>query len=130
MKISRESRKLARELFRLASPQGRFDSSRASTIAEELVSSRPRGSYGTLKEFTRLVRLELEKHHAVIESAAALSPAEKTKIETDVRSRFGSELTTEFRVAPALIGGLRIQVGSDVWDGSVLARLEDLKQHI
>lgn len=127
MKISRESRKMARELFRLATPNGKLDTKRAAEIADTLVKDRPRGAFDTLKEFTRLVRLELERNHAVIQSSGALEPAEQTKIQNDIRSRFGAETTTEFQVVPELIGGLRIQVGSDVWDGSIRARLDQLK---
>ncbi len=36
----------------------------------------------------------------------------------------------EFLVDPALLGGMRIRVGSDVWDGSVLNRLHRLQQEL
>jgi F-type H+-transporting ATPase subunit delta len=39
-------------------------------------------------------------------------------------------LTTEFAVNPALLGGMRIRVGSDVWDSSVRNRLERLQQQL
>ncbi|GAB4164838.1 MAG: hypothetical protein Fur0032_01180 [Terrimicrobiaceae bacterium] len=127
MKISRESRKLARDLFRLAFVNGSLDSSRVSQIAEELVDNPPRSGLAALKEFTRLVRLELSRHHALVQSATALDPEAAATISSTVKSRFGPQTTIEFLVNPALIGGSRIQVGSDVWDGSVSARLESLK---
>ena len=48
------------------------------------------------------------------------------ELEAGLRARFG-ELTTEFRRNPALIGGLRVQIGNNVWDGSIQARLEAIK---
>ncbi len=48
----------------------------------------------------------------------------------DLRSKYGDGLTTDFRVNPNLIGGLRIRVGSDVWDGSVRGRLDRLEQEL
>ncbi|MBI1841861.1 MAG: F0F1 ATP synthase subunit delta, partial [Verrucomicrobia bacterium] len=42
--------------------------------------------------------------------------------------RHGPGLQLSFEQNPALIGGLRIQVGSDVYDGSVAARLHELSE--
>ena len=44
------------------------------------------------------------------------------------RQQHGAGLDAQFLVNPALIGGLRIQVGSDLYDGSVKTRLEKLQQ--
>jgi F-type H+-transporting ATPase subunit delta len=48
----------------------------------------------------------------------------------DLRRKYGSTLTAEFKVNPDLLGGMRVKVGSDVWDGSVKARLTDLKNKL
>jgi F-type H+-transporting ATPase subunit delta len=126
MKLSREARRQARELFQLTLVDGRLDAKRLDAIFSGVAEKKPRQYFPILKELTRLVRLELAGHHAVIESAVPLEPAQAAQYETGLRSRFG-EVTTEFRQNPALIGGLRVQIGSDVWDGSILARLEALK---
>lgn len=130
MKISRESRRSARALLRLASEGGKLDAARTRQIADALVASRPRGYFGTLKEFSRLVRLESEKRHAVVETAAPLAAADAGTVESALRAAHGPTLTTEFRHSPGLLGGMRVRVGSDVVDGSVRARLETLKQSI
>ena len=106
---------------------GRLDTSRLNTIFGEVAEKKPRDYMPILKELTRLVRLEVASHHAVIESATPLDPARAREYEAGLNARFG-ELTTEFRLNPALIGGLRVQIGSDVWDGSIQARLEAIKQ--
>lgn len=130
MKISKEARRHSRELFRASLTEGRLDARKVSTYSDRLISERPRGYVGILKEFARLVRLELQRRHAVIESATALDPAESTRLENELRTRFGTDLTIEHKTTPALLGGLRIQVGSDVWDGSVANRLALLQQQL
>lgn len=127
MKLSREARRQARELFAITMVDGRIDASRLKTIFAEVAEKKPRSYMQILKELTRLVRLEVASHHAVIESATPLDTANIKTFEAGLNARFG-ELTTEFRLNPALIGGLRVQIGSDVWDGSVQARLEAIKQ--
>jgi F-type H+-transporting ATPase subunit delta len=51
----------------------------------------------------------------------------QTAIKAGLMQRYGSGLTTAFAHRPALIGGMRIQVGSDVFDGSVRAALTALE---
>jgi F-type H+-transporting ATPase subunit delta len=127
MKLSREARRQARELFAITIVNGRLDTSRLETIFGEVAEKKPRSYIQILKELTRLVRLEVASHHAIVESATPLEPAKAREYEASLQSRFGG-LTTEFRQNPALIGGLRVQIGSDVWDGSIQARLEAIKQ--
>ena len=75
-----------------------------------------------LSHFMRLVRLDLARHTATVESATPLPPDLQAAIEASLTRRYGPGLTTAFAQRPALIGGMRIQVGSDVYDGSVRGR--------
>lgn len=128
MKISREARKAARELFNVSYVGGRLDGSRISQISQRLVELKPRGYFQILKELTRLVRLELDKRHSVVESATALPGAEQNALAQSLKTKFGSDISTDFQVNPSLLGGLRIKVGSDVWDGSISARLANFSK--
>ena len=130
MKISKEARRFARELFTLSLSNGRLDAGKSKSLTDQLVAEKPR-SYGQiLREYARLVRLELERRHATIDSATALDGGEADKLRQDIVSRFGDDVTIEFRTNPELLGGLRIQVGSDVWDGTVSNRLHLLQQQL
>ena len=84
----------------------------------------------SLKNYKRLLRLELEKRHATIETASEVDPATTSEIEANLKSKYGDDLSTEFHVDPELLGGMRIRVGSDVWDGSVRNRLERLQHEL
>ena len=126
MKSPREARKSARSLFRSCMSDGKLDASRVRAVTDTLASEKPRGYLAILQSFSRLVRLELERRHVVIESAAPLTESEMTKLRADINRTHGDDLTFDTAVRPELIGGLRVRVGSDVWDGSVRARLEAL----
>jgi F-type H+-transporting ATPase subunit delta len=125
MKISREARRLARELFRLSLVNGRIDANRVSKISKHLIAERPRGYVQTLKEVSRLIRLELDKRHAIIESATPLDATSADNSAKTLKLKFGDDITTEFRASPDLLGGLRVKLGSDVWDGSIAHRLSE-----
>ena len=127
MKLSRESRRQTKELFELSMVDGRLNADRLRLIAGEIAERKPRAYVQMLKFLTRLARLEAARHHAVIESATPLAEAIRAEITASLVSRFG-EITSEFHHNPELIGGLRIRLGSNVWDGSIQSRLEALKQ--
>ena len=128
MKISKQTQREARQLFRSCRIGGVLDENRVRQAVALVIARKPRGYVEILSRLHRLVKLDLEQHAARIESATPL-PAD---LQADVTSRivkiYGAGLDISFRQNPALIGGLRIQVGSDLYDGSVKTRLEQLEQ--
>lgn len=64
---------------------------------------------------------------ATISVATPLSDAQRVDIEKSLAARYGREHVLNQVIDPALIGGVRVQVGDEVIDGSVAARLTDLK---
>ena len=123
MKLDKDSRKLSKQLFQASFTDGRIDGAKVAAISRQVAESKPRNMLGILKEFQRLIRLEVEKHHAIIESAAALDDATRKQLLANLQAKYGNDLTTEFKISPDLLGGLRIKIGSDVFDSSVRERL-------
>jgi len=130
MKLSKEVRKVSKELFQGSFTGGQLDPEKVRGFVAQIVAGKPRHYVDILKNYHRLIRLELDKRHAVIESATELSPDTSEHVLRDLKSKYGEGLTTDFRVNPDLIGGLRIRLGSDVWDGSVQGRLDRLDQEL
>lgn len=126
MKISKEARRTSRQLFRACMVDGKLDESRVRTVVSGVASSKPRGYIGMLDAFARLVANEVSRQRALVESASALTPATQTELQASLSKKYGRQLTLNFSVNPELLGGIRVKVGSDVWDGSVKARLEGL----
>ena len=126
MKVSREGRHLARQLLRASLSEGRVDAAKVSAVVKEVVDKKPRHHLGALDEFHRLLRLELATRHGVVVRAEALDAATQAAVANQLRERHGGDLSMEFRHEPSLIGGMRIRIGSDIWDGSVQGRLDRL----
>jgi F-type H+-transporting ATPase subunit delta len=89
---------------------------------------KPRGYVGILSHFKRLVQLDLQQRSARVESAVELSANLKGAVKSSLLNSRGPGLNLVFAQNPALIGGLRIRVGSDVYDGSIQARLAALEE--
>jgi len=122
--ITRESK----QLFRLCLVNGSLDDGRVRRVVVHLAGSKRRGHLALLSEFARLVRLERAEHTAAVESAALLPADLQATIQARLRDAYGPEIEIHFAQRPELIGGMRIQVGSDVYDGSVQGHLAELEK--
>jgi len=120
--------KKARQLFRLCRVEDVLDENRARQVVQQLVTASHRDCLAILTYFFRLVRLDREQRMANIESATPLPADWQALIEAGLTRRFGPDLIAGFVHRPSLIGGMRIQVGFDVYDGSVLAGLDALEK--
>lgn len=130
MKASKDAQRIARKLLKATVSDGQVDGGTVRTVLRKLGGDKPRGYLGVINAYGHLVRLELEKSHAVVESAAALDAAMEREVEADLKRKYGDQITTEFKSNPDLLGGMRVRVGSDVWDGSVKNRLDRLREKV
>ena len=128
MKISKQARHDARQLFKSCMVGGLLDENRVRQTVNAVAQQKPRGYMAVLSQFERLVKLDVVKHTAQIESAAPLSPQFQAQVRADLSRTYGPGLNYVFSQNPALLGGVRIQVGGDVYNGSVQARLAALQE--
>ncbi|HVU07568.1 MAG TPA: F0F1 ATP synthase subunit delta [Verrucomicrobiae bacterium] len=128
MKISKQAQREARELFRSCFVNDLLDENRVRQAVALLVEKKPRGYVEILTRLCRLVKLDLEQHAARVESATLLTPELQNEVTGEIKKKYGNGVSFSFAQNPALIGGMRIQVGSDLFDGSVKTRLEKLEQ--
>jgi F-type H+-transporting ATPase subunit delta len=130
MKINKETRQLAKGLLRSSFTDGQLDKGRIAAVIKGLIEKKPRNYLKALDAYRRLLRLEIEKRTATIESAVEVAPAAAADIVTNLKRKYGADLITNFSVNPDLLGGMRVRVGSDVWDSSVRNRLQRLEQQL
>ena len=128
MKISKQARREAKELFRSCLADGVLDETRVRLAVQRVLEARPRGYLAVLSHFQRLVKLSLEQRAARVESAAPLGTDLESRLRSGLSRAYGPGLAFCFTHKPELIGGLRIKVGSDVYDGSVRGRLTALQE--
>lgn len=123
MKSNREAQRTARQLFRFCMDDGRFSDERARMVMTKLAG---KSDIAVLEAFARFVRLEKQRRHAIVESATPADANTQSEILSSLHARYGADVTAEFQTNPELIGGLRVKLGSDVFDGSIRARLDAL----
>jgi len=129
MKTTRQIKREAKRLFRLCLADGLLDEGRTQQVVQRVIEAKRRGGLALLGHFHRLVKIEVARHTAEVESAVSLPSDLHESIQASLIRTYGPGIRASFTHNPALIGGMRIKVGSDVYDGSVRARLAALEKN-
>ena len=127
MRSIKQARRDAKQLFRLCLANGLLNEGRVREVVHLVSETTKRNRFNVLADFLRLVRLYCTRHSAAVESATPLPAGMQASIHAGLSRVYGTGLNTSFTHSPALIGGMRIKVASDVYDGSIQARLAALE---
>jgi len=129
MKGTKQSRRLAKQLFKSCQVEGLLNADRVRKAVGLLIEQKPRGYFGILQNLQRLVKLDEASRSARVESAVALGQAQQQDVRNSLKRLKGGDVTVAFATNPGLIGGMRVKIGDDVYDGSVRTRLTALSDN-
>jgi len=107
----------------------------ASGEAKVLIAqavTQPRGLKVTklVRRFAELAAKRQQRWIAVVSVTRPLTEAQTSRLQAALNGLYGRDLKINMNVDPALIGGIRIQVGDEVVDASVAARLGQLHRQL
>jgi F-type H+-transporting ATPase subunit delta len=119
-------RRSAKRLLRWCLVDDRVEESRARAVVQQVLKSKRRGYVAVLTEFKRLLAMDSARHTAKIDSAVPLQIDLRTRISDGLERTYGGGIQAQFVQNPDLIGGIRIRISSDVYDGTVRSRLAAL----
>lgn len=128
MKIGKDTQNAARRLFRLCMDGNTVVEDRVRLIARKIAERKPRHYAALLAAFSRMVEYAVKSRTATIRSAVPLTDEERLRIQEKLAAQYGTGLYYHWEVEPDLLGGVRIQVGDDVKDGSVRSRIDRLAE--
>ena len=126
MKSTRQQLRDARRLLRTCLVDGVLDDARVRHVVRRAIDEGGSRGLQLLSRFQRLVRLERTAHSARVESTAPLAGEIRASIESSLGRLYGRGITMSYVENRALLGGVRVTVGSDVYDGSIRGRLDAL----
>lgn len=103
-------------------------SAQTITILSHLVQQ-PRGRrIGELvRDASRIVAEQAGKLVATVTSAAPLSDGQAARVARGLAEKYGKDISINHVVDPSVVGGVRVQLGGDVIDGTVSTRLSELR---
>ena len=67
---------------------------------------------------------------ATVRVARDLDGQEQTRLQEALAAQYSRPVHLNVVVDPAVLGGIRVQIGDDVVDGTILRRLESAKRHL
>ena len=98
------------------------------TILRHIVQlPRGRKPLEALRAVQAIVAEARDRVVAVVQTATPLTPAQSTALAARLQQGYGRKISINQVLDPSLLGGVRITVGDDVIDGTVRARLDDLR---
>ncbi len=102
----------------------------ASTVS--LVKQALHGTYRTvgvaLNEYQKVAASVAGENVATVRVARALSDAERQRLADTLSRQYGRPVHLNTIVDPDVLGGIRVEIGDDVIDGTVSARLDDARR--
>ncbi|OAN43494.1 F0F1 ATP synthase subunit delta [Microbacterium sp. H83] len=106
--------------------------SAATTLIVSSMVRRPRERRvrQLLSRATRIVASQGDRVVATVHTAKPLTDAQRTRLGEVLSRRYDGTVSLNEVIDPAVVGGLRVQIADDVIDGSISARLADLRQKL
>jgi F-type H+-transporting ATPase subunit delta len=94
--------------------------------------TQPRGIKPTrlVERFAELAAKRQQRWIATVSVTRPLTPTQLARLQAGLNAMYGRELKVNVNVDPALIGGIRVQVGDEVLDASVITRLGELQRQL
>ena len=123
---ARKAQQFARQLFKMSIVDGVVSAERVSGVLAYIEKHRPANPVMVLKAYARYLAAELAKGEAVVEHAGAINAATLAAIAATMTTKYGRPVTAAARPNAALLAGLRVHVGDDIYESSVAGQLAAL----
>jgi F-type H+-transporting ATPase subunit delta len=130
MAVSKQTKLLAKQLFKLSVVNGEVSAERVAGVLGWVEKHAPRQSLALLKAYHHRIAAELAKSRADVEHAGQVTPAALAAIEAAMTKKYARKVTAAAKANPALLAGVRVRVGSDVYESSVAGQLAALSASV
>ena len=124
--LSAQVRAYAKQLVQLSLVNGQVSSEQVAGVLEYLEKNPPARVQAVLQAYSRLIAAEIAKGEARVEHAGPVAPDALAGIAAALGKRYGRPVTAIATPNPALLAGLRVRIGDDVYESSVAGQLASL----
>lgn len=130
MRGDKKTKLLAKQLFKLSVVNGVVAPEQVAGVLGYIEKHGTRHSLTLLKLYHRAIATEIAKSRAIVEHAGAVSDATLRMIEGAMTQKYKRQVTATASANPKLLAGLRVRVGSDVYESSVSGQLAALSSAV
>jgi len=126
MAADKQTKLLAKQLFKLSLVNGVVSPEQVAGVLGWVEKYSPHRPVALLKAYQHRIALELAKSRAEVEHAGPVSDATLKQIEAAMTRRYARPVTASAKPNAKLLAGLRVRVGSDIYESSVAGQLATL----
>ncbi len=126
MAADKQTKLLAKQLFKLSLVNGVVSPEQVAGVLGWVEKYSPHRPVALLKAYHHRIAVELAKSHAEVEHAGPVTAATLKLIEGAMSQRYKRVVTATARPTAQLLAGLRVRVGSDVYESSIAGQLATL----
>ena len=127
---NKQIQQLARQFFKLSFANGVISATQVAGVLEYIEKHRPAHSMAILKAYHRLVAAEVARGQAVIEHAGPINSAALDSIASALAKKYGRPVTAIEKRNDALLAGVRVRIGDDLYESSVAGQLATLAENV
>jgi F-type H+-transporting ATPase subunit delta len=95
-----------------------------SLLAERAVAARERTFGHTIDGYITLAAAQKNRVVATVRVAQPLSSDQRSRLQTALSRQIGRDVTIQEVIDPGILGGVRVELGDEVFEGTVAGRLE------
>ncbi|MGM1015940.1 MAG: F0F1 ATP synthase subunit delta [Actinomycetota bacterium] len=99
-------------------------------VASMVSNTRERRVRQLLSRATRIIAAQRGQMLATVHTATPLTDDQRARLVDSLSRRYDGKVSLNVVLDPTVVGGLRVQIADDVIDGSISARLADLRQKL
>lgn len=122
----KQVQQLAQQFFKLSLVNGTLSPEHVSGVLAYIEKHHPPQMLAVLRAYQRLIAAEVARGEAIVEHAGPITPAALANITSAMTRRYGRPITSYAQPNAALLAGMRIRVGDDVYESSVASQLATL----
>lgn len=130
MRADKKTKALAKQLFKLSLVNGAVSAEQVEGVLGYIEKNVPRGQLALLQLYQRAITTELAKSSAVVEHAGPVSDATLQSIAAAMTRKYSRPVAATAKPNPKLLAGLRVRVGSDVYESTVAGQLAALSTSV
>lgn len=102
----------------------------ATQLAVRAVASRERSYEAALESFQKVAADRQHRMVAVVRTAIELTTAEHDQLVAALHRMYDRDVHVNVIVDPTVLGGIRVELGDEVIDGTVASRLDEARRRL
>jgi F-type H+-transporting ATPase subunit delta len=130
MRGDKKTKLLASRLFKLSLVNDQVSAGQVAGVLGYIEKAAPRHALALLKLYHRAIKTELAKSYALVEHAGPVSDTTLRLIEGAMTRKYHRPVTASARANPRLLAGVRIRIGSDIYESTVAGQLANLSSAV